>query len=109
MTAFFIPELEKHEAEEEVYASIKKAAKTETGHQPQEDRIWKLWSRRDGRDCEAEVGKPDPVCGETVRAIFDLGRHSPYLIHCGSPGGPPKQVIVGKPVYGVTEFTAPDR
>ena len=108
MTAFFVPELGKNEGEEEVYDRIKRAAQAETGHAPQEERIWKLWSRRDGVDCEAEVGKPDPMCGETVRAIFDLGRHSPYLIHCGSPGEPPKQVIVGKPVYGVTAFTSPE-
>jgi hypothetical protein len=41
-----------------------------------------------------------------VLAILDLGRHWPYLIHCGRPGGPTTQIIVPKPVYAVTEFTS---
>ena len=107
MTTFFIPELDARDAsEEDVYTGIKEMSETRTGHVPEEDRIFKLWSRRDGVDCEAEVGKPDPVCGETVVAILNLGRRDPYLIHCGSPGGPITQVIVEKPVYTVTEFTA---
>ena len=108
MTAFFIPGLERDRAsEEDVYADIRLAAEARTGHEPQADRIFKLWSRRGGRDCEAEVGKPDPVSGETVVAIFDLGRHCPYLIDCGSPDGAVAEVIVEKPVYAVTEFTTP--
>ena len=58
-----------------------------TGHAPQAERIFKLWYRRDGVDCEAEVGKPDPICGHQVLAILDLGRHDPYLVDCASTAG----------------------
>ena len=107
MTAFFIPELDPLEASaEDVYAGIRQAAHAETGHSPQERRIFKLWCRRAGVDVEAEVGKPDPLGGQTVLAILDLGRLLPYLVCCGRPGRPTTQIIVGKPVYAVTEFTS---
>ena len=38
-------------------------------------------------------------------AILDLGRESPYLIHCESAGEASGQVLVRKPVYSVTEFS----
>jgi len=107
MTTFFVPALGLDGANaEDAYAGMRRAAQARTGHAPQPDRIFKLWCRRGGVDCEAEVGKPDPVSGQTVLAILDLGRHDPYLIDCGSPDGPRTQVIVHKPVYAVTEFTA---
>jgi hypothetical protein len=107
VTAFFIPELDPLDASTEgAYAAIRQAAKAETGHAPREDRIFKLWFRRGGADIEAEVGKPDPIHGQTVLAILDLGSRRPYLIHCGRAGGPTTQIIVGKPVYAVTEFAS---
>jgi hypothetical protein len=107
VTAFFIPELDPLQASpEDVYAGIRRAAQAETGHPPQERRIFKLWFRRDGADIEAEVGKPDPISGETVLAILDLGRHYPYVVHCGAPGGQATRTIVGKPIYAETEFTS---
>jgi hypothetical protein len=108
MTTFFIPELGLDGASGEgAYAGIRRAAHARTGYEPRADRIFKLWYRRDGVDCESEVGKPDPLSGQTVLAILDLGRHRPYVIDCGSPGGTRAQVIVEKPVYAVTEFTTP--
>jgi hypothetical protein len=80
-----------------------------TGHEPQAGRIFKLSYRRDGVDCEAQVGEPDPICGHQVLAILDLGRHDPYLVDCASVGGARVQVIVKKPVYAATEFTASTR
>lgn len=107
MTAFFIPELEASRREvERVYAGIRQEAHARVGHPPQPQRIFMLSFRREGVDLEAEVGKPDPVSGDTVLAIFDLGRHSPYLIHCRPSAGPATQVLVSKPVYAVTEFTS---
>jgi hypothetical protein len=107
MTAFFIPELAPGGANaEDVYDDIRQVAQARTGFEPQEDRIFKLYSRREGVDCEAEVGKPDPICGHTVLAILDMGRRFPYLVQCGCDGAPTTQVIVDKPVYSVTEFTA---
>lgn len=108
MTAFFIPEIDRHgESDEDVYAGLRKAAFVRTGHEPMADRIFKLWWRRGGSDCEAEVGKPDPVSGNMVLAILDLGRQGPYLVECGSPGGAITQVVVDKPVYAVTRFSGP--
>ena len=71
------------------------------------ERISKLWWRRGGVDCEAEVGKPDPVSGQPVLAILDRGRHGPYVVECGPPGGPVTQFVVEKPVYAATAFTIP--
>ena len=108
MTAFFVPEIDRNgESDEAVYAGLRRAALARTGHEPMAERIFKLWWRRGGVDCEAEVGKPDPVSGKTVLAILDLGRQGPYVVECGSPGGPITEVVVEKPVYAATAFTVP--
>jgi hypothetical protein len=107
MTAFFVPGLDIGASEEDIYAGFRRTAQARTGHEPLEGRIFRLSCRRGGLDCVAEVGKPDPICGQTVLAILDLGRTRPYVINCGSPGRPVTQVLVEKPVYGVTEFTSP--
>jgi hypothetical protein len=105
MTAFFIPGSAHAGSDpEEVYAGIRKTAHAGSGQCPRPVRIFKLSFRHDGADLEAEVGQPDPVGGHTVLAILDLGRHSPYLIHC--VGGSAMQVLVRKPVYSITEFSA---
>jgi hypothetical protein len=105
MTAFFIPgSADAGGDPEAVYAGMRKTAQAGSGHCPRPVRIFKLSFRHDGADLEAEVGQPDPVGGHTVLAILDLGRHSPYLIHC--VGGSAMQVLVRKPVYSVTEFSA---
>lgn len=105
MTAFFIPGSAHAGSDpEEVYAGIRKTALAGSDHSAQPVRIFKLSFRHEGADLEAEVGQPDPVDGHTVLAILDLGRHSPYLIHC--VGGSDMQVLVRKPVYSVTEFSA---
>jgi hypothetical protein len=109
MTAFFIPALDPLGAsEEDVYAAIRESARTLTGHAPEDDRIVKLMWRRGGTDCSAEVGQPDPVGGQTVLAIVDLGRHGPYVIQCGTHGPSGTQLIVDKPVYSATQFTVAD-
>ena len=107
MTAFFVPGLDVGASEEDVYSDFRRTAQARSGHAPLEGRIFKLTCRRGGVDCVAEVGKPDPICGHTVLAILDLGRTRPYVINCGSPGGRVTEVLVEKPVYGVTEFTSP--
>jgi hypothetical protein len=89
---------------EGAYARIVAAAAADSGHPPRPVRIFRLSFRQGGADLEAEVGMPDPVLGWTVLAILDLGRESPYLIHCLSTGGFFEQVLVRKPVYSVTEF-----
>jgi hypothetical protein len=105
MTPFFIPDCAGRAAHE-TYDQIRDAAERTTGHRPTERRISGLTCRRDGIDLETKVGEADPVLGETVVAILDLGRHLPYLIHCGAPEDSTGQILIKKPVYAVTEFTA---
>lgn len=106
MTAFFIPGSGAAVGEaEKTYARIQEGAQAHTGRPPRPLRIFKLSFRHRGADLEAEVGKPDPLGGETVLAILDLGRESPYLIHCGSSQGSTRQLLVRKPVYSVIEFS----
>jgi hypothetical protein len=107
MPAFFLPELGLDgSSQEDAYATIRDTVRDRVGSDPEPARIFKLWCRRGGTDCEAEVGKPDPVCGRTVLAILDLGRQGPYVIECHSPDSASARHIVDKPVYSVTEFSS---
>jgi hypothetical protein len=103
LTRFFVPD-ETGRAAADRYDEIRRAAEERTGHTPLEKRIAALTCRRDGRDLETVVGEADPVCGDTVMAILDLGRHQPYLVHC--TGTTDRRLLVSKPVYSVTEFTS---
>ena len=105
MTAFFVPNSAPGTDTEVAYARIVAAAEAGTGHAARPIRIFQLSCRHEGADVEAEVGGPFPGDGRTVLAILDLGRESPYLIHCGSTGESVEQVLVRKPVYSVTEFS----
>jgi hypothetical protein len=104
LTPFFVPKSAGRTAES-AYDAIRDAVQEQTGHRPLERRIAKLSARREGADVDTEVGHADPVCGQTVTAILDLGRHLPYLVHCGRPGSASRQLLVPKPVYDVTEFS----
>jgi hypothetical protein len=104
VTAFFIPGCAGGMETEQAYARIVAAAADGAEHPPRSVRIFRLAFRHRGVDLEAEVGQPDPVDGRTVIAILDLGRESPYLIHCSAVGGNLEQLLVRKPVYSVTEF-----
>jgi hypothetical protein len=106
VAAFFIPGCTPGVEAEGVYARIVAEAAADTGDPPRPARIFRLSFRHQGVDLEAEVGMPDPVQGSTVLAILDLGRESPYLLHCRSTDGVSEQVLVRKPVYSVTEFAA---
>jgi hypothetical protein len=106
VAAFFIPGCTPGVEAEGVYAGLVAAAAADTGRPPRPDRIFRLSFRQRGADLEAEVGMPCPGQGWTVLAILDLGRESPYMLHCRSTGGFPEQVLVRKPVYSVTEFAA---
>ena len=105
MTRFFVPD-HSGRAATDSYDEIRRAAEERTGYRPLDKRIAALTCRRDGRDLETVVGEADPVCGDTVMAILDLGRHLPYLIYCAGAGLTPRHLLVSKPVYSVTEFTS---
>jgi hypothetical protein len=105
--AFFVPRLDPDQPDDETaYAAIRRRATEDAGAAPRDLRIFRLWCRRGGRDCVIEVGRADPVHGEIVLAIFDLGRGQPYAIHCGLPGEEEAAVRehIGRHVYAVTEF-----
>ena len=105
MTAFFLPGVDSDDqSAEDVYAGIRSQTHAETGHQPHERRIFRLAFRNKGKDVEAEVGQPDPILGQTVLAILDIGRDRPYVIHCAGNGATATQVLAARPVYSVTEF-----
>jgi hypothetical protein len=104
---FFVPRLDPAQPDDETaYAAIRKQATDDAGCPPRDRRIFRLWCRRSGRDCVIEVGRADPVHGQIVLAIFDLGRGKPYVIHCGRPGEEETAVRehIGRRVYAVTEF-----
>ena len=51
-----------------------------------------------------QVGKPDPIAGDQVVAILELGRHLPFgVFTAGEPNSP--ALLVGPSVYSVTEFS----
>jgi hypothetical protein len=108
MTTFFLPGLDAANGEAEAaYASIRETVAVGTGHVSRERRIWRLSSRRGGRDCVTEVGLPDPITGELVIAILDLGTHMPFAVYTRDlDGGGSIQELKIQQVYEVFEFAA---
>jgi|SRR5947209_13816928 len=81
MTAFFIPGITGDERRiEDAYHRLRTAIELELGHVPRTQRIFRLWSRRGSMDCLTEVGRPDPLRGDTVIAIFDMGSKQPFVV-----------------------------
>jgi hypothetical protein len=94
---------------EDIYEGIRKGAELDTSRKATDRRIFKLRYRHNGRDYEAEVGKPDPIDGDMVFAILDMG--DLFTIRCRIRGvakvGEP--ILVGKgDAYEVVEFDPPD-
>jgi hypothetical protein len=104
MTAFFIPGLDDAgQAVEDAYEEMREGVEADTGLRPCGRRILQLWSRRGGVDCRTEVGRPDPVTGGTVLAIFDVGPHQPFVVRAVAPDGGVYEVLSSH-AYSVTEF-----
>jgi hypothetical protein len=107
MTAFFIPGLtDAGQAAEDAYEQMRDGVEADTGLRPCGRRIHALWSRRGGVDCLTEVGRPDPVAGGTVLAIFDVGPHQPFVVHVLAADGEMCEVL-SPHAYSVTEFEGP--
>jgi hypothetical protein len=107
VTAFFIPGLTGHaRVTENAYLAMRTAVELDLGRRPRSRRIEQIWSRRNGVDCLTKVGRPDPVHGDTVMAIFDLGRHQPFVVARQSADGTGDGVreAVGSSAYTVLEF-----
>lgn len=106
MAAFFIPGAGDHaHALEDQYARIRDAVAIDLGRRPTERRIAELWTRRGNVDCYTKVGRPDPIHGGTVIAIFDMGAHRPFVVFRQEeePGHGVCEVL-GCNAYSVLEF-----
>jgi hypothetical protein len=83
MTAFFIPGVDGDDSSslEATYLKLRREIELDLGRPPRAERIFRLWSRRGRLDCLTEVGRPDPLRGDTVIAIFDMGPHQPFIVY----------------------------
>jgi hypothetical protein len=106
VSAFFIPIDEGH-AGEVAYEQLRQQTEVRMGRPPNRRRIMELWTRRGNLDCVTTVGAPDPIWGDVVTAIFDMGSHQPFIIYRQDPSNPQQQCceIVGCNAYSISEFT----
>ena len=81
MTTFFIPGLDGDDSGRLEATYLKLRREIDLGRPPRAERIFRLWSRRGRLDCLTEVGQPDPLRGDTVIAIFDMGPHQPFIVY----------------------------
>ncbi len=107
MTAFFIPGVDGDDRRiEDTYRKLRQEIELELGRPPRAERIFRLWSRRGKLDCLTEVGQPDPLRGDTVIAIFDMGLRQPFVVcrqlQPGSRDG--VREILDSNAYSVLEF-----
>jgi len=110
VTAFFIPGVPGDlRLVEDAYAAMRRRIELDTGRVPSARRILSVWTRRGAVDCVTEVGRSDPLHGGTVTAIFDLGRHQPYVVcweQDAQAAQPPAWELLSPEVYTVLEFDA---
>ncbi len=107
MTSFFLPGATGQvNAIERTYADMRTRIEAKLGHPPRACRILELWTRRGRVDCVTRVGTPDPICGETVIAIFDMGSHQPFVVWRQQGDGTPHDDfdVLGNSAYSVLEF-----
>lgn len=110
MTAFFIPGLaDQARTTEREYMELRRQVEVRMGRAPRTRRILELWSRRGRQDCVTRVGAPDPICGEIVVAIFDMGPNQPFVIWRQSENGIPADTceVLACNAYSVSEFERP--
>jgi hypothetical protein len=107
MTTFFIPGVvgDPHVLEG-AYRDMRGVIEVEMGRRPTTRRILRLWTRRGSMDCISEVGRPDPLRGGTVAAIFDMGPHRPFIVwwQPNTGGHVSVREILGCNAYAVLEF-----
>ena len=107
MTKFFIPGAADHaRATESTYREMRRTLELEMGRAPRTSRILELCARRGRLDCVTRVGTPDPISGDTVIAIFDMGSHLPFIVWHQDKDGThrPGFEVLGRHAYSVLEF-----
>jgi len=107
MSTFFIPGTgDDRRLTERAYADMRVELERDLGIRPNRRRIAKLWARRGSTDCVTEVGRPDPLRGGVVLAIFDMGPRQPFVVwrqpHDAALAG--LREILGPHAYAVVEF-----
>lgn len=105
-TEFFVPGIEDAQAAEVAYAEMRAIAERDTGAVAHARRIRQIQCRLDGKDRLMQVGDTDAYEGQTVTAIFQLGRGD-FTIHCQTgdvDGRRTTLVVPRKQVYDVTDF-----
>jgi hypothetical protein len=105
VAAFFIPTAEGRKGED-VYQRLRKQTELRMGRPPSRRRIHEVWTRRGSVDCVTAVGVPDPICGDMVIAIFDMGSHQPFIVYRHDPDDPQQPVceVLGNSAYSISEF-----
>jgi hypothetical protein len=102
--SFFIPGVVPGDRREEAeYLRLCQCAEAASGGTVAPRRIQQIFCRIESRDCEVEVGRPDPIHGAQVVAILDLGRHLPFHVFTTADPHAPS-LLVGPSVYWVTVF-----
>lgn len=105
--AFFMPTTEGRSGED-AYQRLRRRTELRMGRAPARRRISELWTRRGSLDCVTTVGAPDPVRGEIVLAIFDMGPRQPFIVYRHDPADPgqPACEVLGCSAYSISEFDA---
>lgn len=105
MTAFFIPTDPGRDGES-AYQRLRIQTELCMGRAPRRRRISELSSRRGGSDCITTVGQPDPICGDLVIAIFDMGPGAPFIIYRQDSGDPEATTceLLATTAYAVSDF-----
>jgi hypothetical protein len=103
---FFVPDCHGRSAED-VYQQLRKQTELRMGRTPSRRRIMEIWTRRGNVDCITTVGAPDPISGDIVTAIFDMGPHQPFIVYRRDPRDPQKQSceVLGCNAYSISEFS----
>jgi hypothetical protein len=111
MTAFLIPGISSNDdgrALELAYGDMCTRVELDVGWRTRARRIEKLWTRRGSIDCLTVAGRPEPLRGGTVMAIFDMGVHRPFVIWREADSGPGdgRCEVLSWSAYSVLEFDA---
>jgi hypothetical protein len=106
MTSFFIPSAPGRSGED-AYNELRVQTELRMGRPPSKRRIMEIWTRRGKVDCITKVGAPDPISGDIVTAIFDMGSHQPFVVYLQQPDsrGRDSCEVLGCNAYSISEFT----